>query len=663
MSSPLLDGAGTLPRDDELSTARATGSGPNPAQVGTLTDRVERRMGVFSARGGNEPYLDGVRALAVLAIVFLHTWGNFGEPAWRLFGHDVTFIPANSRLGVDLFFLLSGFLLARPWFRSEAEGTARPHLKTFWRRRLYRIVPAYYLSLIVVLLLFVPTGPISQASITGEIGLWNLGAHALFLHSYVPLSSGFLYGSNDAWWSLSVEMTWYLVLPLFALAFLGKRWRIALPVALAVTVAWIALSLYSFDGVVEAMANSVSGATGTTVGLPRSWSPTMRDILLIAFPTFTFTFALGVGLAKMVVVAAHRSADTPPWWAHPRTALAVFCIGIVLTLVVITTHWRFSGQLQPDLRFVGSGSALALLLYGVTFGPPALRRPLEWLPLRYIGWVSYGIYLFHIPVLTTIRTHSDITTWSPKIGVPVLFAIGLTLTTLVATASWLLIERPFLQSRPRPRRAQPLHIKLRPSARVLVAMLLAVSAVGTYLWVTGPGDRSPWSTAEAAHQRDGVDVVPVLRPIPGAGVSPASGAATVAQASERGVITGLEANLIAECGANTNLGSTFMVASAEWDLHASAFTCRDRAAANQVLAQLAQADTAAGLREMPQQGEAPIKQFFADSNPSNPSHPVRLNARYLHDATVIGLTLQATSESSAIAAADKALDLSNYSAN
>lgn len=106
-----------------------------------------------------------------------------------------------------------------------------------------------------------------------------------------------------------------------------------------------------------------------------------------------------------------------------------------------------------------------------------------------------------------------------------------------------------------------------------------------------------------------------------------------------------------------------MVANAEWDLHASAFTCRDRGAANQVLAQLAQSDTAAGLREMPQQGAAPIRQFFADSNPSNPSHPVRLNVRYLHDSTVIGMTLQATSESSAIAAADKALELSNYSAN
>lgn len=652
------DGAGS---DTRLANSGAN-SRPQPCSR-PLTDLAERRMGVFSARGTSEPYLDGIRALAVIAIVILHSWATYGEPSWSLFGQDLTFIPAHLRLGVDLFFLLSGFLLARPWFRSECDGTARPRLAAFWLRRLYRIVPAYYLSLIAVLFLFVPSGRITQGAIEGEIGLWNLGAHALFLQNYVPLSSGFLNGSNDAWWSLTVEMTWYLVLPLFAVAFTGRRWRVALPAALGITFAWTALSMYSLGGLVGVMTRSVSGETATLVGLPRPWSPTMRDLLLMAFPSYAFTFALGVGLARMVVVASRARNNSAPWWSRPRCATAIFGLGAVFCVVVTSRSWALDGQLGQDVSLASCSLALAAMLYGVTFGLPLLRRPLEWLPLRYIGWVSYGIYLFHIPVLSMITMHSDISTWNSSVGVPVLLICGLAISTVVATASWLLVERPFLQSRKRPSGSPPRLTKFHLPPRAFVAVILAISAVGTYLWVTGPGDRSPWSAAEAAHHRDGIDVIPLLRPIPGAGVSPASGAATLTEASEAGVIPEVEANILAKCMAIDTLGSIFMVANGQWDLHATAFRCRDRAAAIAALTELARLESAAGLRLQEQQSATPIRRFHSDSNPSNPSHPVQLHLRYLHDSTVIGLILQAKSDESADMGATKALDVSNYSAN
>ena len=149
------------------------------------------RLGPGPTRGSwDASWLDGVRAIAVLLVVVYHVWIGVGEPKVRVLGLDLTWVPATMNVGVTIFFLLSGYLLARPWFVAERTGAPRPRASTFWERRLLRIVPAYYLSIAIVLILFVPTHVIPREAVTGKVGAGNLGGQMLFLQGYLPVSSG-----------------------------------------------------------------------------------------------------------------------------------------------------------------------------------------------------------------------------------------------------------------------------------------------------------------------------------------------------------------------------------------------------------------------------------------------------------------------------------------
>ena len=88
-------------------------------------------------------------------------------------------------------------------------------------------------------------------TLRGWLGARILGAHALFVHNYIPVTSTGLNFANVGWWTLTVEMTWYLLLPLFSLACLGGRWRIALPLVVAATAVTVGLDLWGPSGQVE----------------------------------------------------------------------------------------------------------------------------------------------------------------------------------------------------------------------------------------------------------------------------------------------------------------------------------------------------------------------------------------------------------------------------
>lgn len=191
-------------------------------------------MGVPAARHGVTPYVDGLRGVAVLGIFLLHCWNYAGSPPIPFFGGNAGWVPFSLDWGVDLFFILSGFLLAQPWFRAEFGVGPQPSLSNYWRRRLRRILPAYYVSVIVTLAIFSYFGPIRQGSIEGSTGLWNLGGLALLMHGYIPVSASMLSGANGPWWTLTVEFTWYALLPLCVWAFTRRRWVVALPAAAAI---------------------------------------------------------------------------------------------------------------------------------------------------------------------------------------------------------------------------------------------------------------------------------------------------------------------------------------------------------------------------------------------------------------------------------------------
>src|SRR6185312_9895436 len=199
--------------------------------------RLRRAGAVLMREGvrteiGTIPAIDGLRGVAVLWVVAFHyvvvrSLAGIRDPWIEALARAplVDTLARSGYLGVDLFFLISGFLLAAPWFVHARAGIAPPSVPRFYARRVRRIVPAYYLQLVFLFALVLPLlhGRKYWRSDV-YVDLWNAAAHALFLQNSSPLTSGSL-GANGALWTLAVEAQFYLVLPLVMPCFVRAPWR------------------------------------------------------------------------------------------------------------------------------------------------------------------------------------------------------------------------------------------------------------------------------------------------------------------------------------------------------------------------------------------------------------------------------------------------------
>lgn len=149
--------------------------------------------------------IDGLRGLAILMVTIYHIWGHMGLPPVVFAGIDLTPLVRNGHLGVPLFFTLSGFCLYYPLVKKEQWSS----WKQFYERRALRILPGYWLSLIVF---FIPF-----AMWAG----WRMTASHFLSH--VTFTETFFFDHrlsvNAVWWSLAVEIHYYLIFPWLALLF------------------------------------------------------------------------------------------------------------------------------------------------------------------------------------------------------------------------------------------------------------------------------------------------------------------------------------------------------------------------------------------------------------------------------------------------------------
>lgn len=330
--------------------------------------------------------LNGLRALAILGVIWHHTAGiQAGFP-----------LAQRGFLGVDLFFVLSGFLIATLLLR-EARSTGGIGLKAFYRRRFLRIMPAYWLMLAIVgAAMLVHHNPRLEHEYPYAL---------LYVSNFVPMVT-----LLSVTWSLSTEEQFYLVIPA-----LMKFWRRGLPWLLPVLCVGAELPAFGF--------------------WPQAHLP--------AFLRQT-TFApilLGVMLAYAL--------DDPRTWKvlYPlfgRRSASV----IALTLALIACSVP-SADISGWLRLIIQCSFVILVACCVMREDHALERILSFPVLRRIGMVSYGMYLYHL-TLYGIAEHG-----LHRIGVSstaALFAALAALVWAVAEISYRWYETPFLRRRYRPQR-------------------------------------------------------------------------------------------------------------------------------------------------------------------------------------------------------------------
>jgi peptidoglycan/LPS O-acetylase OafA/YrhL len=346
--------------------------------------------------------IDGLRAVAAMSVVGYHAW-LYTLPAVSAANRDSTgdYVWHELRLGLVLFFVLSGFLLYGPWVAAARGERPAPSWRAFGVRRAARILPAYWLAIVGAILLLWPHDGVPGVRLPPAHDLWLF---AIFGQNFTEHT---LLTLNSPTWTLAVEAMFYVTLPL--LGALALRWR--RPGILIVPVLFLLVGvLYN-----RAIADH------------HEFSLSVTKVL----PAFTPYFAVGMAAA---VFARGRLLSRPALWTL-LIAGAVQVLGDGLWAANGARHGSHDLALRV-WRDLPAAAGFACWMVAVAAASQPLRvlvaRPMVWL-----GTISYGIYLWHVPVLLMLRAHSLLPT-SPFLALP----IAIPITLAIASASWYWVEKP-----------------------------------------------------------------------------------------------------------------------------------------------------------------------------------------------------------------------------
>ncbi|GAB4183432.1 MAG: hypothetical protein Tsb002_05580 [Wenzhouxiangellaceae bacterium] len=371
---------------------------------------------VSAARSGAEQYpaLTGLRGVAALAVFALHYATLFPLPRPALWpGGPVLDLPllfAGGWIGVSLFFVLSGALLAPPFIRWRQQGGRRPRLLSYWRRRLLRVLPAYWAQLILF------------ATIGGWLTYhaWPDDVYAQIAHwlMFFYLGPEPVIPIAEVWWTLPVELGFYLLLPLLALGFGRRQWP------------WLLLGMLLASLLYRYIA-------------AQHWSDLpnpLRVIYIQQLPGRIMEFALGISVAMLLARAPLRDG-----WRHPLLFGGALLIALwMLGILWVGPQRYWDGHLwmllAPTIFGLGGAAIVAALRSGCRWGDRLFANR----AIHGLGVISYSLYLWHFPVMRTLQAHAPTQLMADPVWRP------LTVVAVVISAasiSYWLVERPFLRWR------------------------------------------------------------------------------------------------------------------------------------------------------------------------------------------------------------------------
>ena len=367
------------------------------------------------------PGLTGVRGAAAGWVLIYHLWVFSGpkEIVWVIGKVRLDFTPLLSCgwVGVDIFFVLSGFLLSLPFIRGSLGLQAPQSAKEFYRRRALRILPLYYFQLFILVSL-------SQLGIFGVAPTWwDVVSHLSLLHHFFEPFSGSI---NEVFWTLSLEVGFYLLLPLLVPFITWPRlwWLLLISVILVL--------LYRLAGFALINAYEIS-STG--------W-------VMEQLPGRIDQFVMGIASAYLFI--RHQGALSP---VEKRSLSSLFVVtgltGIIGMLYLMDVkhedYWKGDWTLFAWHSI--TGFFVAQFLFGVALSGTLAQKLFSNRTIVFLGVISYSLYLWHFVVIKGVQQSG----WISADGyvLPYLTLLCVPLIVAISVVSYWFIERPFLRIRHR----------------------------------------------------------------------------------------------------------------------------------------------------------------------------------------------------------------------
>lgn len=399
--------------------------------------------------GFQQPVIDGVRAIAVLWVVvlhvyFFHLW-IYPEQAVFMFTNPLTAWLVNGMLGVDLFFVISGFLIGSILFGEYKQSGGGLVFSRFYVRRFLRLIPVYTVVMLLGLY-FLHDLPGRPKWANAE----NLWANILYVNNFLSIAKQYL-----GWcWSLAIEEQFYLLLPACILLFMGLgKGRLRILIALMGLSLAIRYAVIHLSGIVPPYR---------FIALSPAWNRWFDVVYDKPWMRFGGLLAGATGAYLNTFFAAQLKS----FFAHTArvTVIALVCVAIMVHIAYTPMGSVFFDRIPYLARELWwtcvhdafSLSAIFLILAAMhtprLFGG-LLARFLSWKGFYPIAQISYSVYLVHEMIFMWLFPRLA-PAFAPRLGawsaMAAAGAIGLAMVFGLASLLYVLIERPCMRMRSHP---------------------------------------------------------------------------------------------------------------------------------------------------------------------------------------------------------------------
>lgn len=381
--------------------------------------------------------LDGVRALAFLLVFELHinhagVWGDGNNPFISAF-------YSVGRTGVTLFFVLSGFLLFLPYTQALLFEKNWPQPKIYYIRRILRIFPGYFFSLFILVMF-------TQPYFIQPHNWKQLVPFLTFTMGYYN-SSGLI---NGPYWTLAIEFQYYLILPLIAFGIL-RLTRLVRPEKRLWVIVGSLCAMIIWGLVTASFGAYFTSHPDQTVLIPR---PLLNVVLFVVYgdqSKFLEDFAIG-----MLIAVGYLSIKNSPRKALYVLRMRRFLLWLLIVCIALFVYEALPSftlpfvpsvfQTAPWMNEFAFALCYGYLVTAVLFNRPDgwLVRMFSWTPLRWLGLISFSLYIWHRPLIQILAANlgPSLRRLNPILTVSLFWVIAFTVSAVFCYFLFVIIEKP-----------------------------------------------------------------------------------------------------------------------------------------------------------------------------------------------------------------------------